>query len=766
MARPGATAGTVMIFSLGVGLLSAMFALTDPFILRPLPYARPHELVHLESIVHMGPGGVLPPLNVRDLAARTDLFRGVAAFRHLDRDARQGTMGSADSLREGAVSPNFFDVLGVDGPMVATWSASASTVEIPILLMSEGFRTLSAEDRRPGHRLVRQDGTAFRVFGRAPSRFVYPTNYGQPDGLVPFVPGDAYTVASMPGGGLSVTENYLLLARLKEGVTPTVVEAALNGPSGPRVKAHVLSDWLRGDLQRLAWGAFGASVLVLLVCAGNVANIFVARAVWRFKEFATREALGASRGDIVRLWAVESALVTGAALVLGLTVAWLSLRVSSQVIPQQYVGLGEPAINTRVVGVAAAVAAVVTILGLIPAALISRLAPRALSGRLGTESRRVRAIRIGFTVAQTALAMILAIGAGLLVQSYVNLMRQDKGYHLDSLATGIGFVAARPSADRFAGLQASIDELRRLPGVRAVGATAGRLVDDHWKRIPVTVRGLDDVVDTAPITEDYFAAAGIALVSGRELRAGDRQWNGVVVNQAFVAKYLEGVGPLGQLVGDGNRAAAIVGVVRDVLDRGMAETSTPLIYNLMEGDDPVYFVRFVVRPAEGHTIRSDQIRTAIDRAWPEAIVGDVSTLGTLLANTVRERTFATIVLTLFCLAGGSVTVAGLVSIVSFVVARRTREIAIRTAIGATPGDIRRLVVREAVIAAIGGGVVGLVMGRWLSTWLQSLVFGVEAGSWTTATAAVAGSLIIMIGAALIPAGRAVQLQPNEALRVE
>src|SRR5262245_12045974 len=163
----------------------------------------------------MAPGGIPTPLSVRDLAARTDLFAGVAAFRQLDRDARQGVPGTADYLREGAVSPNFFEVLGVDGPAAGTWDIGATPEDLPVVLTSTGARVLSVDDRRPGRRLDRKVAPHFRVYGHTSADFVYPTNYGQADALVPFRPADAYTVVKMPGGGFSVTENYLLLARLK-----------------------------------------------------------------------------------------------------------------------------------------------------------------------------------------------------------------------------------------------------------------------------------------------------------------------------------------------------------------------------------------------------------------------------------------------------------------------------------------------------------------------------------------------------------------------
>jgi ABC-type antimicrobial peptide transport system permease subunit len=177
-------------------------------------------------------------------------------------------------------------------------------------------------------------------------------------------------------------------------------------------------------------------------------------------------------------------------------------------------------------------------------------------------------------------------------------------------------------------------------------------------------------------------------------------------------------------------------------------------------------VVFVMRAVGTPAAYRDSVRRAMVDISPDAVVEDVTTIGDRLASSVRDRTFATLVLALFFIAGGAVTIAGLVGIVSFVVARRTREMAIRLAIGADRFHIRRLVVREAVSAAIVGGAVGMLAGRWLSKFLEGFVFGIAAGNWTTVLSAGALMLVLMISAALVSARRAMRLQPTEALRVE
>jgi predicted lysophospholipase L1 biosynthesis ABC-type transport system permease subunit len=210
-------------------------------------------------------------------------------------------------------------------------------------------------------------------------------------------------------------------------------------------------------------------------------------------------------------------------------------------------------------------------------------------------------------------------------------------------------------------------------------------------------------------------------------------------------------------------SAAVVGVVRDVRDRGLEVAPEPTVYSV---GSEFRRTRYVARVAGDPRDYEAPIRRAIARVNADAVIEPAETIQARLAGTIRRKAFATLVLAFFGVAGGAVTLGGLVGMVTFVVGRRTREIAIRMAIGAQRSHIRWLVVREAVTSAVVGGLAGLLAGRWLSTWLESFVFGIEAGNWTTAIVGAGGAMLVMIVTALVPARRAVSLQPTEALRVE
>jgi ABC-type antimicrobial peptide transport system permease subunit len=274
------------------------------------------------------------------------------------------------------------------------------------------------------------------------------------------------------------------------------------------------------------------------------------------------------------------------------------------------------------------------------------------------------------------------------------------------------------------------------------------------------------------VTANYFATAGMRLRRGRLLRDADDTGATVVVNETLASMYW----PDGSAVGRPTSVGTIVGIVEDAYEQVYDRHPAPTMYNLigdrLAGTTPVLGgrlssgVTYLVRSSSTNALNDDAVRRALFDVQPEVIVVETETLGRKLANTVRDRTFATLMLGLFGVAGGAVTLAGLVGVVSVAVATRTREIAIRMAIGAQQANIRRLVAGDVMLAAAVGGVVGLVVGRSLSTLLGRFAYGVVAGAWMPALAAGGVMLVLMATAALLPARRAASIQPTEALRAD
>jgi hypothetical protein len=313
-------------------------------------------------------------------------------------------------------------------------------------------------------------------------------------------------------------------------------------------------------------------------------------------------------------------------------------------------------------------------------------------------------------------------------------------------------------------IEASVESLRRLPGVRAASALIGPLVDNSMTGMMVRIDGRYVPVNYTAVEPAFFDAAGMTLLQGRNLTAADAE-TGIVINETMARAHWPERSPIGDLVEP--RGFEIVGVVADVLHSALDVPPEPAVFGVL--DQPRSAARpvhYVLRAEGTAASYRETARRALTRVNPDAVIEQVDTLGERLASSVHDRTFATLLLTLFGIAGISVTLAGLVGIVAFIVARRTREIAIRVAIGAQRHHVRRLVVGEAIGAATVGTFTGLLIGRWLSAWLESLVFGIEVGNWTTALAAAAALLGVAVLTALVPARRALALTPTEALRAE
>ncbi len=537
--RPGASAATAMVFALGIGLATAMFALADPYFLRPLPYARPQELavIRLGSSGGRGglpPGGrsgVPPPTpTLETWRSRTDLFDGVAAYTGRGLILVQSDAGLV-SLTVTDVTENFFQVLGTRDPVPEASITESSTASVPIVLASRGRQKIPA-DLASGT-LVGENGLTVRVDGSLPEGFLFPEPGQQNiEALSAFNTGPLRTITADGEGDYSSRRPLTVIARLKPGVDPSLAANSLAAMMPPTGRYAVQADWLSEVMTRrvrpLAMGALGAGLLILLVCAGNVANLVAARGAWRAREFATREALGASRLDILRLRLLELGLMAAVSAAGGLGIAWLALAASARVIPAEFVTLGAPAVTARVVVFAMLAALVVIAVVLMPLLTMLRTPAQPAGGRAVTW------LRIGFTGVQSALSLVLAVGAAMLLQSYANLHAYDLGLDRTSLTVTVAppHGGGREESPRVLDVQADVERLRRIPGVEVASARRGGSAGGR-----VLVNGVPTfafVEDTAP---GLFDAAGMTMRQGRVLRSGDELWRAVVVNEAFAREH-------------------------------------------------------------------------------------------------------------------------------------------------------------------------------------------------------------------------------------
>jgi putative ABC transport system permease protein len=709
------------------------------------------------------PGIVVP--TVEDWRARTSLFQALGAFGFTSMQVR--VEGEISTWQMRLVTRDFFDVLGVPVTMPVNWRPALAGGDEAVLITEAGRARLPRQTSPLGLRVPTVSGPSLAIAGTLPPSFLFP-DAGQVRDVAairPYDPGAVIETVLMRGR-VRMTNRPTILARLQPGLSLEAVRSALAMPlaGGLRLNVQIerVTDRMTKQVRPAAFGAMAAGALILLVCAANVTNLLMARGAFRTAEVATRQALGATSLDLVRLRAFEMLLVTMASVGVGLLIAWGVLVLAAQSAPDEYVTLGAPGMSWRVAGAGATVGLGIVLFGLLPASLLGTRTRHIPAAARFSGSPAVRWLRFMFAAGQAAVAMVLVVGAGMVVQSYVNLVSQDIGYNADSIAIDVG-ATLRPGFNLE--LERSLEQLRRVQGVVNVAAT-NRLIRRGSSLTSVEVEGKAVTVDYRRVTPEFFEAAGIAVRYGRTLGAADEPGRQIVVNEALAARLWPGITAVGQVLTRGvDRHSTVVGVVQDTLDRALDEPPTPVFYTLYDPTRTEERLTYVVRTRDRAVPYSD-LRRAVLTSWGEVEVTSIARLGDRVGDTVRDRSFATLMLGLFGVAGAAVTTAGLVGIVTFGVARRTREIAIRMAIGASARHVLGIVTRESLVAAVSGGVTGLLVGRWLSRWLEHLVFGITAGDWMTTALAGIALAGVMLSASHIAARRALHVPPTLALRAE
>lgn len=760
--RPAAVLVATLMLVAGIGLATTMFALSDPFLSRPLPYAHAERLavVEIDPRSTLGGPGVQSdfPL-LADWQARTDLFDGLAAY------VRHGAVrvrldDRVVALETIAASANFFQVLGV----AAAAPATASSYDDEVWLTPRGAAGPLAGVATTDRTLALQPSGALQVRGVLSASFLVPQSRERApvDAFVELPPGPI-VVVNQSAGGLSA-RHLTLIARLQGGVAPAQVEAVLNGAPGQSLRVRVvpLAVAMKAQQRPLALGALLAGMLVLVVCAANALGMSLTRGLYRAQQIATMEMLGAGRYRIARMLLAEGGIVTGLGTAGALLLVPLLLDTISAVVPRDFVVLGAPALSWRV----AVFAGLAGLFGCVAWWMGSFIAWRrgVRAGWRENASRdggMVRAVRFSLTAGQVAVTLVLLAGGGLLARSYLNLVGQDTGMSGDTMAMSASYARELTGVALVDTIERTMDELRRLPGVRSVAAGVGQMVD-QFNVTGIVMIGRPWPVERLWVSPDYFEASGMTFVEGRPSRAGD-DVRGVVVNEALVERLFDGRTTIGDMLRVGGSSMPIVGIVKDARRRALDEPSAPAVFLPLEDSITGMRVTYLV---SGANVNASVWESTIRRVSPDAVILDGGTIRERLARTIRDRSFAALVVGLFAVATIGVTVAGLIGVVGYVAARRTREMGIRMALGAQPRNVIWLVMRDAFSATIIGIAAGLAGAVWMSDSMTSLVYGVSPRDGLTLAATTALVMAFAVVAAVIPARRAGQLSPTVALREE
>ncbi|MDQ3068925.1 MAG: FtsX-like permease family protein [Acidobacteriota bacterium] len=762
------------MLTIAIGVTTVMFALSDPFILRPLPYQDPGRLFVIRTTFDgrtAGFTGGAPMPALADWESRVDLFQAVAAYGQQERIRVDSDSGARIVIMI-PVTPNLLAVLDAGGPVVQ--HAMSDQDPDAAILVSGGLAAAEATRADWSARGLRsQEGRVWRVLGTTDDGFLFPLPRatGQPGALR--AARFRHVIEVSPGR----TEDLVVIARAQPGVGPSAVQAALraqHASSPVTIVVQPLQEYMTRGLKLHAISALAAAMLIALVSVANIINLFIARGSYRVREFAMRLALGANTSDLRRLLAIELTAVTVLAAAAGMIVASLVLGALTQTLPAEYARLGRPEITARVFLFLLTFSAAVVMVAVLPIWMGWKAGlSNSVSQALSQEARRLRWLRSIIAASQAAAAMIVLIGGLMLVRSYAKLMAVESGFSGPVFAISVSYPRTAAPSQIGDYVARTVEDLQRVPGTAAAGAVAGPLLEPLNVFGGAALRVGERVVLLTPkeVTPDFFRAAGTAIRAGRDFQARESDRGAIIVNERF-ARLMRPDGSHESLVGtalrsaDGAEFGRIIGVVQDIHDRALDTAVPPLVFRPLSAPRASLPVNYLVRFPRRDPGVQPIVERVVRAVEPDAVVTTANWVDERLALSVTDRTFATLMLSFFTIAGIGITASGLFGVVAFAVARRTKEIAVRRALGARGRDVVGLVARQALGAAAAGTLAGLVVGRWLSRILESYLFGVSPGDPLSLAGAVAVMVVVVLLGACVPALRALKLLPSEALRVD
>jgi predicted permease len=804
---PGFAAVVVLTLAVGIGANSAIFSVIEAVLLRPLPYRNPEQLLILtdaeDSDIQGEDGGIL----YKDFSAwksQGRAFEDIAAYYRNSGWSRVTLTnnGEPESVQGAFVSANTFPLMGIP-PSLGRWFTSDEEVRgerVVILSRSLWVRGFGASRDVVG-KILQINGVGSQIIGVMPATFQFPARDAQ--FWAPITTnsnwGDPGLTKTDPQRGRGFYARWKAVGRLRSGVSLAQAQAqaeintisarlelADHDPNRGEVRARPLRASVSGNTKLVLFVLSGAVFFVLLIACINVANLVLARGATREREMAIRTALGAGRGRLVRQLFMESGLLAVTSACFGVGLASLGVRVLATFGPKDIPRLEEAGMDIRVLGFTLAVSLFAAILfGLIPAWKLSRSGPSESlkSGvHVMSSSMALKKTHGELVVMEFALAVVLLIGTGLLVHSFLALEAVDPGFEPEHVFTmKITAPSGRPEPQTRSLYQSALERVRALPEVKAAGGVNG-LFDIG----PPFLLGLRAIERRAPeakekwtpliwdtVSGDYFVAMGIPLLRGRHFSDQDASNSPLVaiIDENMARRYWPGENPVGQRIkgqdrrGSGDDWVTVVGVVGNVRNHGLDKQSTPHVYEWYKQSGELTPDLIVRTTTAAHAFAAT-LRTAVRGVDQTAILSPVNTLDQQLSEQLSPRRFHAWLLGLFSFIALLLACVGIYGTISYSVAQRTHEIGIRMALGARPGDVMKLVMGDGAKFAMAGLAIGTIAATGFTKFMASLLFGVTATD--PATFAVVAILLIAVAllASYLPARRAAKVDPTVALRYE
>ncbi len=773
----------IMVLALGIGANSAIFSALDTIVIRPLPYAAPDRLARLwEDFSAFGvPKNRVSPATFLDWRKRTQVFEQIAAYAGPATVDLSGG-GPPEEVHGQSITANLIPMLGVQPLLGRTFHDDEEIPNSRVVILSYGLwqRRYHGDPALPGKSIL-MNGENYVVAGIMPRSFQYPdrdTELWLPLGISPQI----WTRRN---------SHFLkVVGRIKPGRDLRQAQSDMNAVAArlaadyPVTNARVgitvvsLKDEILGDTRTAFLILLSAAGCVLLIACANVGNLLLARATSRRREISVRTALGAAPSRLLRQILTENLLLASAGGALGLLFAHWSLAALKQMIPQQFPGSAGLHLDLRVLAFTAAVSILTAFLfGLAPALQLARteLSTRSAIGRGG----KLRDILV---VAEVAVALMLVVGASLLIETLAHLRGVDPGFRSNGILTAeinLPFPKYQDATRRRRFYDDVLTRVRAIPGVKSAGLASDLPYTSRGNTMSLAIEGRPTQNNLGQdalfrlVSADYFETVGAQLKEGRFLDRRDRESSPpvVVINETLARQYWPNESPLGHRIdtgtGDGSpRWMTIAGVVRDIRERGLDLSLKSAVYVPYPQTDIAFFQPSeiaILCARDPHSISNDLQRavTSVDGYQP---VSNIRTMNAIVDEELANRTQVLNLLGTFAALALVLAALGIYGVLSYVVSQRTREIGLRIAIGARRWDIAREILKYSARLTGAGLAAGVILAIAATRWLSTLLYGVSPLDARTFLAVSVMLATVALFASFVPARRAVTVDPMAALR--
>ena len=798
---PGFTAVALITLMLGIGASTAIFSVVYEVLLRPLPYEDPDRIIRLWEVNAQGHRVNFTDPNFEDIRSQNHFLQGLAEYRAISESVSGGSEPTRTVVA--AVSRDFFPIMRVRPVLGRSFASDEQHFgAAPTALVSYGYwqqylgsvADLSAVKLNIENRAV-------SVIG------VLPPGFRFPDDSTIWMPRELNQ--RLPSRS---AHNWHVLGRLRDGIAPQQARAELASIARQihqqygqdvdmtDVALARLQDAMSSDVRPALMILLGSVTFLLLIACANVANLLLAQAAARERELAIRAAIGATRGRLVQQFLTEALLLTLAGGAAGVLAARWGVVALVRMAPPELPMVEQVSISLPVLLFALGVSSLVAVgLGVFSALrATSGTAQSALAAHGRSQSGAPRSHGLGRAIiaGQLAITLVLLTGAGLLGRSLLRVLATDPGFHTEHIITvDLALSFAAKDADKTQRIQFLVQllgQMRAIPGVLEVGGTGhlpltGMLSNGTYVLLapgdqPPAIEQLETwshnaartgYANYSPASDGYFRALGIPLLQGRLFDDRDTMDAPpvAIINQSLAREKWPEQNPLGHNLEFGNmdgdlRPLAIVGVVGDVREDSVETPPAPTIYvNYRQRPQATYHFTAVVRSDADPTSIISSTRKIVHSLDPD-LPPSFGTFNQVVSNSLKARRFNLTLVSVFACTAMLLAIAGLYGVMAYAVTQRTGEFGVRTALGASPGNILRLVLGQGIVTALIGVVIGLAGAMVLTRTLQSLLFGLSATDPLTFAVVALVLVLVALLACYVPARRAAKVNPMVALRYE